>query len=49
MTALFVILILLALVFGIGAVLEGVLWAILIAVVLAAGAAWLGVRRLRAT
>lgn len=47
MTALLVILILLALVFGVGAVLEGVLWALLIGLALVGLAAWVGWRKLR--
>ena len=42
-----VILILLALVFGVGAVLEGIAWALLIAVVLVVAAGWMGWQKLR--
>lgn len=47
MTVLLVILVLAAVVFGVGAVLEGLLWGILLAVALLAVAAWLGMRTLR--
>lgn len=42
-----VILILLALVFGVGAVIEGILWLLLITLVLVVAAAWWGATRLR--
>lgn len=42
-----VILIVLALVFGVGAVLEGIAWAILISLVLLAVAAWWGWTKVR--
>jgi hypothetical protein len=45
--ALLVILLLAALVFGIGAVIEGLLWLFLITAVLIAAAAWFGWRKLR--
>lgn len=45
--AVVVILVLLALLFGVGAVLEGLLWAILISVVLLAIAAWWGWTKVR--
>lgn len=41
------VLVVLALLFGIGAVLEGLAWALLIAIVLVAAAAWFGWQRLR--
>lgn len=44
---LLVILLLLALLFGVGAVLEGLAWLFLITVVLVLGAAWLGWSTLR--
>lgn len=44
--ALLVILILLALVFGVGAVLEGIAWLLLIGLVLFVVAVWVGWRRL---
>ena len=47
MTALLVLLIVLALVFGIGAVLEGLAWLLLIAVALLVAAAWFGWSRVR--
>ena len=47
MTVVVVILVILALVFGIGALLEGILWALLIGVVLLVAAAWLGWQKLR--
>ncbi len=42
-----VILIILALIFGVGAVLEGIAWAILISLVLLAVAAWWGWSKVR--
>lgn len=42
-----VILIILALIFGVGAVLEGIAWAILISLVLLAVAAWWGWTKVR--
>jgi hypothetical protein len=48
MTVLVVLLILAAL-FGIGAVLEGLAWALLIAIVLVGAAAWFGWQKLRRT
>lgn len=42
-----VVLVLLALVFGVGAVLEGIAWALLISVAVLVAAVWLGWRRLR--
>ncbi|WP_166657332.1 hypothetical protein [Ilumatobacter fluminis] len=45
--ALLVILLLAALVFGVGAVIEGLLWLFLITAVLLAAAVWLGWRKLR--
>lgn len=47
MTAVLVIMVLLALVFGIGALLEGVLWVLFIAVALFGIAAWFGWRQVR--
>jgi TRAP-type mannitol/chloroaromatic compound transport system permease large subunit len=44
---LLVVLLVLAVVFGAGAVLEGLAWAVLIALVLVAAAAWLGWKRVR--
>lgn len=44
---LLVILVVLAVVFGVGAVLEGLAWALLIALVLVAAAAWFGWQKLR--
>lgn len=46
MTVLLVLLVL-ALLFGIGAVVEGLAWALLIAIALVVGAAWFGWQRLR--
>ncbi len=46
MTALLVILIILAAVFGVGAVLEGIAWALVVALVIAGVALWAGWRRL---
>lgn len=43
----FVVLVLLALAFGIGAVVKGLLWLVLIAVVLALAAGYAGVRWVR--
>lgn len=45
--AVLVILIVLALIFGVGAVLEGLAWAFLITLVLLAVAAWWGFSRVR--
>lgn len=42
-----VVLVVLALIFGIGAVLEGLAWAVLISLVLLAVAAWYGFTKLR--
>lgn len=42
-----IVLILLALVFGIGAVLEGLAWGLLISVVLVGIAAWYGLTKVR--
>lgn len=42
-----VILIILALIFGVGAVLEGLLWAIMISLVLLALAGWWGFSKVR--
>ena len=47
MTTLIVLLIVLALVFGVGAVVEGIAWAFLIGLALLAIGAWLGWQRLR--
>ncbi len=48
MTAvLVIILLLLALVVGVGAVLEGIAWALLIGVVLLVAAAWVGWQKVR--
>lgn len=44
---LLIVLVVLALLFGVGAVLEGLAWALLIALVLVAAAAWLGFQKLR--
>jgi hypothetical protein len=44
-----IVLIILALIFGVGAILEGLLWAILISLVLVAAAAWFGFNKLRGT
>lgn len=49
MTALVVILILLALIFGVGAVLEGIAWALLIGIVLLVVAGWLAWNKVRGT
>ena len=49
MTAVVVILIVLALVFGVGAVLEGIAWALLIAVALLAVGAYLAWQKLQGT
>ncbi len=46
MTALLVILIVLAAVFGVGAVVEGIAWTLVIALVIAGLALWAGWRRL---
>lgn len=45
--ALLVILLLAALIFGVGAVLEGLLWLFLVTALLLAAAVWLGWRKLR--
>lgn len=42
-----VVLVILALLFGVGAILEGLLWAILISLVLIAAAAWFGWSKVR--
>jgi hypothetical protein len=42
-----VVLLLLALLFGVGAVLEGLAWAFLVSIVLLAGAAWWGYAKVR--
>ena len=47
MIVVLVILALLAMAFGVGAVLEGIAWALLIAIVLLAAAGWLAWRKLR--
>ena len=47
MTVALVILVILALLFGVGAILEGIAWALLIGVVLLVAAAWLGWQKLR--
>ncbi len=47
MTAFLVILLLSALAFGVGALLEGILWALLTAIVLLVVAVWFGRRELR--
>ena len=47
MTVLLIILVVLALIFGVGAVLEGIAWALIIGVVLLAVAAWLAWQKLR--
>lgn len=47
MTVLLVILIVLGLVFGLGAVLEGIAWALLIGLVLLVAAGWIGWQKLR--
>lgn len=44
-----VILLILALIFGVGAVIEGVLWVLLISAVLVIAAAWWGWTKLRRT
>ena len=46
---LLVVLLLLALIFGVGAVLEGLLWLFLIALALFVAAAWFGWSKLRKT
>lgn len=46
MTAL-VVLVILALIFGVGAVLEGLVWAVLISLVLLGIAAWYGFTKVR--
>jgi hypothetical protein len=45
--AVLVILVILALLFGVGAVIEGLLWAILISLVLLVVAAWWGFSKVR--
>lgn len=45
--ALLIILLLAALVFGVGAVLEGLLWLFLVTLVLVVAAGWLGWRKFR--
>lgn len=47
MTALLVILLLSALAFGVGALLEGILWALLTGIVLLVATVWFGWRELR--
>jgi preprotein translocase subunit SecF len=47
MIVLLVILVLLALAFGVGAVLEGIAWAMLIGIVLLAAAGWMAWQKLR--
>ena len=47
MIVLVVILVLLAMAFGVGAVLEGIAWALLIGIVLLAAAGWLAWQKLR--
>lgn len=47
MTALLVILVVLAAVFGVGAVLKGLAWAFIVALILVGLAVWAGWRRLR--
>ena len=47
MIVLLVILVLLAMAFGVGAVLEGIAWALLIGIVLLAAAGWLAWQKLR--
>ena len=42
-----VVLVILALIFGVGAVLEGLAWAVLISLVLFAAAAWYGFTKVR--
>jgi hypothetical protein len=42
-----IVLIILALLFGVGAILEGLLWAILISFVLVVAAAWFGFNKVR--
>jgi len=44
-----IILVVLALIVGVGAVLEGIAWAVLISLVLLAIAAWYGFTKLRGT
>jgi hypothetical protein len=45
--ALLIILILLALIFGVGAVVKGILWVLLVAAVLVVAAAFVGYRKLK--
>lgn len=47
MTAVLIILLILALIFGVGSVLEGIAWAMLIAIVLLAVAGFLAWRKFR--
>lgn len=47
MVALLVILVLLAVVFGVGAVIEGLFWALVVGFALLVAAAWVGWRKLR--
>lgn len=47
MTILVVVLVILALAFGIGAVIEGILWVLVISVALIAAAVFLGWRKVR--
>ncbi len=47
MAAVVIVLLLLALVFGVGAVLEGVFWVLVISAALLVAAAWLGYTKLR--
>lgn len=47
MTFILVLLVVLALIFGVGAVLEGIAWAMLISVALIAVAIWFGWRKSR--
>ena len=42
-----VVLVILALLFGVGAIIEGLLWAVLISLVLVAAAAWWGWSKVR--
>lgn len=47
MTFILVLLVVLALIFGVGAVLEGILWALLISIALLAVAIWFGWSKVR--
>lgn len=47
MTAALVILIILAVIFGVGSVLEGIAWGFLIVAALLVAAIWLGVKKVR--